>query len=90
MSATGSTPADYGFPRHWTFEQAVLHLLSEILENQRIQMAAIDNLNSNIATLKTDVEALIAATKDNSEAAIQSAADAVAAVDAEVKAAMPA
>lgn len=53
-------------------------------------MAAIDTLNANIAKLKTDVEAFIASHTTNSEAQIQAAADAVAAVDAEVLAATPA
>lgn len=66
---------------HW-----IRQLLYQILSNQEHQMAAIDNLNTNIATLKTDVETLIAQTSSTSEAQIQAAADAVAAVDAEVKA----
>lgn len=61
-----------------------------ILVNQEKQMAAIDNLNTNVAKLKTDVETLIAANSANSEAAIQAAADTVAAVDAEVVAKLPA
>ena len=51
-------------------------------------LSAIDNLNANIASLKTDVEAFIANKQGGaSEAQVQAAADAVAALDAEVKAA---
>lgn len=57
------------------------------LENE---MTAIDNLNTNVAKLKNDVETLIAANSANSEAAIQAAAETVAAVDAEVVAKLPA
>ena len=53
-------------------------------------MAAIDNLNTNVAALKTDVDALLAQSSAATEAQIQAAADAVAAVDAEVKAKLPA
>lgn len=53
-----------------------------------INMAAIDTLNANVATLKTDVEAYIARKQGGaSEAQVQAAADAVAVVDAEVQAA---
>lgn len=51
-------------------------------------MAALDTLNANIATLKTDFEAYAAGKQGGAtEAQVQAAADAVAAVDAEVKAA---
>lgn len=50
-------------------------------------MAALDTLNQNIATLKTDFEAYAASKQGGaSEAQVQAAADAVAAIDAEVKA----
>ncbi len=48
-------------------------------------MAAIDNLNANVAQLKTDVEALVVKPAGVPEAEVQAAADAVAALDAEVK-----
>lgn len=51
-------------------------------------MAAIDNLNTNVAKLKTDVAALIAA-GGVPEAQVQAAADAVAAIDADVVAKLP-
>jgi len=51
-------------------------------------MAEIDNLNNNVAQLKADVEAYIASKTGAVPAAqVQAAADAVATVDAEVKAA---
>lgn len=51
-------------------------------------LAALDNLNANVAQLKSDVEAYIASKQGGAtEAQVQAAADAVAAVDAEVKAA---
>jgi hypothetical protein len=52
-----------------------------------IIVAALDNLNANIATLKTDFEAYAAGKQGGAnEAQVQAAADAVAAIDAEVKA----
>ena len=51
-------------------------------------VAAIDTLNANITDLKTKVEAFIASKSGGaSEAQVQAAADAVAAVTAEVPAA---
>lgn len=48
-------------------------------------MAEIENLNTNVAKLKTDIEAYIASKQGAVPAAeVQAAADAVAAVDAEV------
>ena len=60
--------------------------LRKIMLNQELEMAAIDTLNANVAQLKTDVEALIAQVAGTSEAQVQAAADAVAALDAEVQA----
>ena len=78
------------WPAKWTLEDIIRHGLAEILTNQKKHheetMAAIDNLNTNVAQLKTDVDALLAQNAAATEAQIQSAADAVAAVDAEVKA----
>ena len=51
-------------------------------------MAALDTLNANVAQLKTDFEAYAASKQGGAtEAQVQAAADAVAAIDAEVKAA---
>jgi hypothetical protein len=51
-------------------------------------VAAIDDLNNNLAQLKTDVEAYIASKSGAVPAAqVEAAASAVAALDAEVKAA---
>jgi hypothetical protein len=84
-------------PPHWTHEETIRHFLREIIENQHLiltnqekQMAAIDNLNANVAKLQTDVNTFIASQQSGSEAAIQAAADAVAAIDTEVVAATPA
>jgi hypothetical protein len=53
-----------------------------------LQLAAIDDLNNNLAQLKTDVEAYIASKTGAVPAAqVEAAAQAVAALDAEVKAA---
>jgi hypothetical protein len=64
------------------------HLLYTILTNQALQekniMAAIDTLNANVAKLKADVEALLAKQTGPTEAQVQAAADAVAAIDAEI------
>lgn len=50
-------------------------------------MAALDNLNANVTELKTKIEAFIASKQGGaSEAQVQAAADAVAAVTAEVPA----
>lgn len=51
-------------------------------------MAALDTLNANVAQLKTDFEAYAAGKQGGAtEAQVQAAADAVAAIDAEVKSA---
>ena len=51
-------------------------------------MAALDTLNANVAQLKTDFEAYAASKQGGAtEAQVQATADAVAAIDAEVKAA---
>jgi hypothetical protein len=83
-------------PESWSHERAVIHLLKELLHNQHVilcnqekLMSATDTLNANIAKLKTDVDSLIASQTSSSEAAIQAAADAVAAIDTEVVAATP-
>jgi hypothetical protein len=60
------------------------HLMYEILIGQEKIVSALDNLNQNIANLKTDVEALIAKPNGVSETDVQAAADAVAAIDTEV------
>lgn len=62
--------------------------LDQILENQRKIMAAIDNANANLAQLKTDVEALLAKPAGIPEAEVQAIADAIAALDVSVKAAI--
>jgi hypothetical protein len=56
-----------------------------LFERQEMTMAAIDNLNANLVKLKADVEALLANQSQTTEAQIQAAADAVAALDAEVQ-----
>lgn len=76
-------------PWHWNHERVVRHLLCEILVNQENQMAALDNLNTNIADLKTSVDTLLAQPAGVAEASVQAAADAVAVVTAEVKAKLP-
>jgi len=53
-------------------------------------LAAIDTLTANVQKLSADVDALIAAKQAApSEAAVQAQADAVAAIDAKVTAALP-
>lgn len=68
--------------------EKVLRVLKYILEAQEKTLAAIDNLNANVAALKVDVDALIAKPAGTPEAPIQAAADAVAALDAAVKVAL--
>lgn len=52
-------------------------------------MAAIDNLNQNVADLKVSVDALVAkASAPVDDSAVQAAADSVAAIKAEVDAAL--
>lgn len=55
----------------------------------RKNMAALDNLNTNIQKLTTDIDAFIASHGSNNEAQIQAAADAVADADTKVVAATP-
>lgn len=74
-------------PQHWTFEETVRHLLKEILMNQRLQMAAIDDLNTNITKLQGDVATLLGSVTPNSQ--VEAAAAAVAALSATVTGALP-
>lgn len=62
-------------------EHKVIILLERI-------MAAIDNLTVNVAKLSTDVDTLLAKPAGVPEAQVQAAADAVAAVDAKIVAAI--
>lgn len=84
------------FPEHWTLRHLLRHCFAELLVNQHlilcnqeIQMAALDNLTANIADLKISVDALLALPAGVAEASVQAAADAVAAVTAEVKTKLP-
>ena len=74
-------------PLTWTHEETVRHLLKEIIVNQELQMAAIDDLNTNVTKLQTDVTTLLGGVTPN--AAVEAAAKAVAAIDASVVAAIP-
>lgn len=64
------------------------HAISEHFQGRKI-MPAIDNLNTNIQKLSTDIDAFIASHGSNNEAQIQAAADAVQAADDKVVAATP-
>jgi len=66
-------------------------LLYTILSNQEKEMSELDNLNANVAKLSADVDALLAKPVPTGvdPAAVQAAADAVAAIDAKVVAANP-
>ena len=61
----------------------------QISKQGKFIMAAIDNLNTNVAALAADVKSLLAVPAGVPEAEVQAAADAVAAIDAEVKAVLP-
>jgi len=63
-------------------------ILHKILRNQETQMAAIDDLNAAVATLQTDVTALLAKPAGTPDAAIQAVTANVTALDATVKAAL--
>jgi len=75
-------------PDHWTFEVTVVRLLKEILINQEMTMAAIDDLNSQVAQLQADVQALISKTSGTPDAAIQAVTAQVNALDTQVKTAL--
>lgn len=60
----------------------------ELMERIGELMAAIDNLTAAITQLDQDVKALIAKPAGVPEAQVQAAADAVTAIDTEVKAAL--
>lgn len=81
------------WPKHWTIQHIVEHGLKEVLVNQKLDkgeiMTAIENLNSNIEQLKANLGVLLASKQAASEASIQAGADAVAALNAEVVAAIP-
>jgi hypothetical protein len=66
-------------------------LLYTILSNQEKQMAELDNLTANVAKLSADVDTLLAKPAPVAgvdPAAVQAQADAVAAIDAKVVAAI--
>lgn len=84
------------FPDHWTHEHRIEHGIIEIITNQKLQleklekiMAAIDDLNTALGTLTTDVQALIAKPTGTSDAQIQAVTGLVNSLDATVKAALP-
>ena len=84
------------FPSDWTLERIIRHAFAEILtnqttiiQNQENEMAAIDDLTTAVATLNTDVQALLALPKGTSDAAIEAVVTSVNALDAQVKAALP-
>jgi hypothetical protein len=84
------------FPKHWELERIIRHAFAEILTNQKLiisnqekQMAAIDDLNAAVTQLTTDVDALIAA-QGTPDSAIEPVVANVNALDAQVKAALPA
>ena len=59
----------------------------QISKQGKFIMAAIDNLNTNVAALEADIKSLLAVPPAGvPEAAVQAAADAVAAIDSQVKA----
>lgn len=83
------TYMDILVPEHWSFEKTVVRLLKEILINQEIQMAAIDDLNAAVSQLSTDVQALIAKPSGGTpDAAVQAVTDQVNALDQQVKTAL--
>lgn len=84
------------FPSDWKLERIIRHAFAEILTNQKTiiqnqenEMAAIDDLTTAVATLNTDVQALLALPKGTSDAAIEAVVTSVNALDAQVKAALP-
>jgi len=67
----------------------IRQLLYTILINQENTMAAIDDARTNLSTLSTDVEALLARPAGGvPEADVQAIADAIAQLDATVKTAL--
>ena len=85
------------FPFHWTLERIIKHAFAEILTNQKLiisnqekEMAAIDDLNAAVTQLAADVAALIALPAGTSDAAIEAVVANINALDAQVKAALPA
>jgi hypothetical protein len=67
----------------------IRHLLYTMLTKQENIMAAIDDANTNLAALQTDVTALLARPAGGvPEASVQAIADALLALDAQVKAAL--
>lgn len=79
---------DIVIPETWTHEHAVIHLLKEIRTHQKLEeekmSVELDNLNKNIADLKAKFEAFLATV--DPAAGVQAAADAVAAISAEIPA----
>lgn len=62
--------------------------IGTIFERLRHIMSAIDSANSNLEQLKQDVAALLAKPEGVPEAQVQAVADAIAALDVTVKAAL--
>jgi len=74
-------PVDcHAFPESWGADRIIRHGLSEILENQRLIMADLANLQASVAALGTKVDSLIADTTSQAAVdAIQASADALSA-----------
>lgn len=68
----------------------LVYRLSKIERNQAKMSQTLDALNTNIASLQTTSDAVLAALQSaNQDPAIQAAADQVAAIDAKLKAGLP-
>lgn len=74
--------AEFDWIRHLLY--TVLTNQERQIKNQEREMAAIDDLQANVAKLSADVDALLAKPMGVPEAQVQAQADAVAAVDAKV------
>lgn len=79
-NALGKNPAEVAENLYLAFHK--------VFQNQRIIMAAIETANTNLEQLKTDVTALLAKPAGVPEAQVQAIADAIAALDVTVKAAL--
>ena len=71
------------WPEHWTHHDIIRHGLAEILENQRKEMATLQEVLDAVAKLTADVEAVLSKTSTE-PADLDQVKAAVEALDAKV------
>lgn len=80
--------AGTNIPIHPSIDESTKTIIGILFSRTKHIMAAIETANTNLEQLKTDVTALLAKPAGVPEAQVQAIADAIAALDVTVKAAL--